>query len=82
MAALLCPTIPPPPNQALELDKDHPEALDGLDKATMAEMGVGMSDEERREAAMKDPEVQAILADPAMQSILQQMSSDPSAVKE
>ena len=31
---------------------------------------------------MKDPEVQKILADPAMQMILQQMQNDPSAVQE
>ena len=38
--------------------------------------------EERRKAAMQDPEVQAILADPAMQMILQQMQTSPEAIRE
>lgn len=44
-------------------------------------MGVGMSDEERSEMAMKDPEVQEILSDPVMRTILQQMQTDPGALK-
>jgi|SRR6218665_498373 len=35
-----------------------------------------------RRKAMEDPEVQQILADPAMQMILQQMQKDPKAVQE
>ena len=35
-----------------------------------------------RKRAMENPEVQAILADPAMQMILQQMQKDPNALKE
>ena len=38
--------------------------------------------EARRKAAMHDPEVQAILGDPAMQVILQQMQSNPAALRE
>jgi stress-induced-phosphoprotein 1 len=38
--------------------------------------------QEDPEAALKDPEVQRILADPVMQSILQQMQRDPAALKE
>ena len=38
--------------------------------------------ESRRKAAMHDPEVQAILNDPAMQLILQQMQSQPEALRE
>ena len=38
--------------------------------------------EARRKAAMHDPEVQAILNDPAMQMILQQMQSQPEALRE
>lgn len=41
-----------------------------------------MSDEERAKAAMQDPEVQEILADPAMRVILSQMQSDPKAAAE
>ena len=33
--------------------------------------------EEVQKEAMKNPEVQAILADPVMQQILQQMQTDP-----
>ena len=38
--------------------------------------------EARRKAAMQDPKVQAILGDPAMQMILQQMQSNPAALRE
>lgn len=38
--------------------------------------------EARRKAAMHDPEVQEILRDPAMQMILQQMQSNPAALRE
>lgn len=38
--------------------------------------------EERRKHAMHDPEVQKILGDPAMQLILQQMQSNPGALRE
>ncbi|ORZ41741.1 stress-induced protein sti1-like protein [Catenaria anguillulae PL171] len=42
----------------------------------------GMSKEERAKKAMQDPEVQAILADPVMQQMLQQMQQDPGAARE
>jgi hypothetical protein len=48
----------------------------------MAEAGYGMSAEERREAGLQDPEVQEILRDPVMQTILQQMQTEPGSVKE
>ena len=35
-----------------------------------------------KQRAMSDPEVQEILADPAMQLILQQMQKDPKALQE
>ena len=38
--------------------------------------------EARRKAAMHDPEVQKILHDPAMQLILQQMQTNPEALRE
>ncbi|KAI9313507.1 hypothetical protein BX666DRAFT_1977173 [Dichotomocladium elegans] len=40
------------------------------------------SEEEIREAALKNPEIQRILSDPVMQQILQQMQSDPRAAQE
>ena len=38
--------------------------------------------DEARKRAMADPEVQSILADPAMRIILEQMQSDPKAFQE
>lgn len=55
------------------------EALDGYRRAVVEE---GNNPEAVRKRAMADPEVQAILADPAMQMILDQMSKDPKAVRE
>ncbi|KAI9179349.1 Hsp90 cochaperone [Blastocladiella emersonii ATCC 22665] len=40
------------------------------------------SREERAKAAMRDPEIQAILSDPVMNQILQQMQEDPGAARE
>lgn len=53
------------------------EALDGYRKCATSE-----SPEEVRNRAMNDPEVQAILGDPAMRLILEQMQKDPAALKE
>ena len=53
------------------------DALDGRRRCYASD-----DPEERRKRAMKDPEVQAILADPAMQMILQQMQKDPGAIRE
>ena len=41
----------------------------------------GEIDPERRQQAMQDPEIQAILADPNMRSYLQQMQTDPKAAQ-
>jgi len=38
--------------------------------------------EEVRKRAMMDPEIQAILKDPAMRMILEQMQNDPRALQE
>ena len=35
-----------------------------------------------RKRAMENPEIQAILADPAMRLILEQMQKDPNALRE
>lgn len=42
----------------------------------------GLSEEERAQKAMQNPEVQELLRDPAMQLILRQMQSDPAAARE
>jgi stress-induced-phosphoprotein 1 len=53
------------------------EAKSGLERSMSQD-----DPEERRKAAMHDPEVQKILHDPAMQLILQQMQSNPAALRE
>ena len=54
------------------------EALDGYRKSVMQDT----DPDTVRQQAMQDPEVQAILADPAMQIILQQMQKEPKALQE
>lgn len=65
--------------KALELDANASEALEGY-RACMMETNA--NPEEIRKQAMADPEVQAILRDPAMRMILEQMQSDPRALQE
>lgn len=65
--------------KALEVDPKCEEASRGYREALMAEGG---DPEAVRKRAMADPEVQQILADPAMQLILQQMQKEPEAVRE
>ncbi|GFO25980.1 stress-induced-phosphoprotein 1-like [Plakobranchus ocellatus] len=65
--------------KALELDPNHPEALEGYRKALMAEND---DPEAVKQKAMSNPEVQQILKDPAMQMILGQMTKDPKAARE
>ena len=65
--------------RALELDEANEEAREGLHRALSAEAS---DPEAARKRALDDPEVQAILADPAMQLILQQMQSNPAALRE
>ncbi|KAJ3256956.1 Hsp90 cochaperone [Boothiomyces macroporosus] len=53
-----------------------------IQKAYYAQNGGNETDEEKRRRAMSDPEVQKILGDPVMQSILQQMQQDPKAAQD
>lgn len=55
------------------------EALEGYRSCSVA---VNSNPEEVRKRAMADPEIQAILRDPAMRLILEQMQSDPKALNE
>jgi len=64
--------------KALEIDSNCQEALQGYRKCMVAEQ----DPENVRARAMNDPEVQTILADPAMQIILGQMQKDPKALQE
>ena len=65
--------------KALELDPKSHEARDGLVKCM--QQHASKSQEEKRNDAMNDPEVQAILNDPAMRLILEQMQQDPKAAQ-
>lgn len=65
--------------KALEIDPTNGEANEGYRACSVA---VHSNPEEVRKKAMNDPEVQAILKDPAMRMILEQMQSDPKAVQE
>lgn len=64
--------------KAMDLDPNCQEAIQGWRKCMVEEQ----SPEAVRARAMNDPEVQSILADPAMQLILGQMQKDPKALQE
>lgn len=69
---------------ALEKDPGNQEAQQGIVNARRNKYGAteGLSREERARRAMQDPEIQAIMGDPVMNTILKQMQEDPSAVQE
>eukprot|EP00116_Pleurobrachia_bachei_P011602 sb/3471864/ len=66
--------------KALELDPNNMEAKQGYQHCVNQMRN--LSPEERAKSAMKDPEIQRILQDPAMQIILEQMQKDPTAAQE
>ncbi|KAK4876355.1 hypothetical protein RN001_012777 [Aquatica leii] len=68
--------------KALEIDPNNAEALQGYRQCTLDNAGIGGDPEKIRQRAMADPEVQAILRDPAMRMILEQMQNDPKAVQD
>jgi len=65
--------------KALDLDPDCKEASEGYKSCVMNDNN---DPESIKQRAMNDPEVQSILADPAMQMILSQMQSSPHALRE
>lgn len=65
--------------KALALDSSNAEALEGYRSCSVA---VNANPEEVRRRAMADPEVQAIMRDPAMRIILEQMQNDPKALQD
>ncbi|XP_050668690.1 stress-induced-phosphoprotein 1 [Leptidea sinapis] len=65
--------------KALELDPSNAEAVDGY-RACSTQLN--SNPEEVRKRAMADPDVQAILRDPAMRCILDQMQQDPHALQD
>lgn len=65
--------------KALELDPSNQEAKEGYYRCINV---TNSNPEEVRKKALNDPEIQKILADPAMRLIIEQMQSDPKAVRE
>lgn len=68
--------------KALEIDPNNAEALQGYRSCTIENAGIGGDPDKIRQRAMGDPEVQAILRDPAMRLILEQMQNDPRALQD
>jgi stress-induced-phosphoprotein 1 len=66
--------------KAQELDPYCQEARDGLVKCR--DVNSNLTQEEKKDQAMQDPEIQGILQDPAMRMILEQMQENPSAAAE
>jgi stress-induced-phosphoprotein 1 len=72
-------------SKAMELDPNSDEAKSGYKDCAIrmqSGSGGGKDPEEVRRNAMNNPEVQQIMADPAMRMILEQMQTDPQAVQE
>lgn len=65
--------------EALMIDSSNKEALDGLISCARNN---DQTPEKSREQALQDPEIQAILSDPSMRVILEQMTQDPKAAQE
>merc|ERR1712078_315901 len=67
-------------NMILKLEPDNEEAKAGLDNVIATinmQSQSGEVDAERQKRAMADPEIQAILGDAQMRSILSEMQTDP-----
>jgi len=67
-------------NEILKLEPENEEAKNGLDSVihmVNTQSSTGEVDQERQARAMADPEIQAILGDAQMRSILSEMQSDP-----
>jgi stress-induced-phosphoprotein 1 len=67
-------------NMILKLEPDNAEAKAGLDNVVATinmQASSGEVDKERQARAMADPEIQAILGDAQMRSILGEMQTDP-----
>lgn len=67
-------------NVILKFEPENEEAKRGLDQVVTtinSQSATGEVDQERQARAMADPEIQAILGDAQMRSILSEMQSDP-----
>ena len=69
-------------NAVLKIEPENEEAKNGLE-LTIAKINSGSEDDlkERQARAMQDPEIQAILGDPQMRSILNEVSGSQDAGK-
>jgi stress-induced-phosphoprotein 1 len=70
--------------KGLEFDKQNEELLDGLlqtKRAIQQENMSGNVDQQRQAEAMKDPEIQAILRDPVINQVLQDMQNNPATAQ-
>lgn len=65
--------------KAQSLDSGNQEAVDGYRQAMME---INSDPEAVRKRAMEDPEVQAIMSDPAMRMILEQMQREPGSLQD
>lgn len=68
-------------DRGLQLEGDNAELTESVQR-TLQAMQSGQSEQERLENAMRDPEIQEILSDPAMRQILEDMKTSPAAAKE
>ena len=67
-------------NMVLKLEPENADAKQQLENVVMQvnmSNQTGEADPERQKRAMADPEIQAILGDAQMRSILQEMQTDP-----
>jgi len=67
-------------NEVLKHEPENEEAKNGLNSTIQMineSQQSGEVDKERQARAMADPEIQAILGDPQMRSILNEMQTDP-----
>merc|ERR1719267_114997 len=67
-------------NEILKLEPENEEAKSGLDNVIRMVNNSGNNgqvDQERQARAMADPEIQQILGDAQMRSILSEMQTDP-----
>jgi stress-induced-phosphoprotein 1 len=70
--------------EALKIDPQNQDALDALatTRAAISEANAtGEVDPERQKRAMEDPEIQAILKDPVMSRILNDMQTNPASAQ-
>jgi len=65
--------------EALMIDPSNHEAREGLSNCNRNN---DEPSEKTREQALQDPEIQAILSDPSMRIVLEQMTQDPKAAQE